>query len=223
MQPVRQSNRGYSLALPWLLLVKSSGHGLGTLRSVAGGRNTRQRKMGVCLLCALSQRGICILPACLESWTVHPSDRWDRRELPRPKFPLGPLREIRLAHSFSGQRGSGDPGKEREQPPFLYRSRVTALTKVCRRQEEEALRGWELHSSYFPLKEVMCLTQGSHRPPHILILHEPQTYMTLTLGPSGPGQPTGPGSPGTPGGPGLPFKDQEQKSRYLGMLPSSQE
>lgn len=118
MQPVRQSNRGYSLALPWLLLVKSSGHGLGTLRSVAGGRNTRQRKMGVCLLCALSQRGICILPACLESWTVHPSDRWDRRELPRPKFPLGPLREIRLAHSFSGQRGSGDPGKEGSSPRF---------------------------------------------------------------------------------------------------------
>lgn len=47
--------------------------------------------------------------------------------------------------------------------------------------------------------------------------------MTLTLGPSGPGQPTGPGTPGTPGGPGLPFKDQEQKSRYLGMLLSSQE
>lgn len=79
-----------------------------------------------------------------------------------------------------------------------------------------------------PLKEMVCLTAGqdpggSHLPPRVPILHEPQTHATLTLGPSGPGQPTGPGMPGTPGGPGLPFKDQEQKSRYLDMLPCSQE
>lgn len=64
---------------------------------------------------------------------------------------------------------------------------------------------------------------GSHHPHYILILHKPQTHTTLTLGPSGPGQPTGPAIPGTPGGPGLPFKDQEQKSRYFDVLPSIQE
>lgn len=117
--------------------------------------------------------------------------------------------------------------ERREQPPVLHRSRVTALTKVCRPHEGEAPGGWQLHSSYLPLKEVTGSAAGqdpeSHLPPHILILHESQMYLTLTLGPSGPGQPTGPGMPGTPGGPGLPFKDQEQKSRYLGICPSSQE
>lgn len=41
--------------MPWLLLVKSSSHGLGTLQSVTGGRNIRQKRTGVRLLCVLSE------------------------------------------------------------------------------------------------------------------------------------------------------------------------
>lgn len=111
---------------------------------------------------------------------------------------------------------------------LLHRSRVTTLTRLCRPQEGEMLAGWELSSGHSPSRGSDALDgwPGARRSPsshYVLILLEPQTHMTLTLGPSGPGQPTGPGIPGTPGGPGLPFKDQEQKSRHFGVLPSSQE
>lgn len=192
--------------------------------AVCGRRQEHKTKEdgGVFALCTLSEGNLypSSLPRVLD---CPPVRSVGQARASQTQVPFGSSQRNQTSTLILGTKGKWRSWERREQPPFLYRSRVTALTKVCRRQEEEALRGWELHSSYFPLKEVMCLTQGSHRPPHILILHEPQTYMTLTLGPSGPGQPTGPGSPGTPGGPGLPFKDQEQKSRYLGMLPSSQE
>lgn len=44
--------------------------------------------------------------------------------------------------------------------PYFSTGEVTALTKVCRPHEGEAPGSWELHSSYFPLKEVMRSTAG---------------------------------------------------------------
>lgn len=125
-------------------------------------------------------------------------------------------------------KGEWGSWEGREQFPLLHRSRVTALTRLCRPQKEKCLLAESCLPAILPLKEVMHLTVGqepggSHHPHYVRILHEPQAHTTLTLGPSGPGQPTGPGIPGTPGGPGLPFKDQEQKSRYFSVFPSSQE
>lgn len=48
----------------------------------------------------------------------------------------------------------------REQPPTSPQEQITALAEVCRPHEGEAPGSWELHSSYFPLKEVMCSTAG---------------------------------------------------------------